>query len=81
VRAVALAAILILVFFLVGIAAGIFMVVGLSARRTGKPAEHKPAEHGWPDDEDEDFELDQRRGADPGAEPGRPPWWHARDDY
>jgi hypothetical protein len=86
VSGVALAAVIVLAFFLAGIAVGIVAVFAMSPRRPGKPGEREPeerdwpGEQDWPDDEDDDFELHRPREDEPGAEPGQTPWWHARHD-
>jgi MFS superfamily sulfate permease-like transporter len=95
VSGVVLAAVIVLVFFLAGIAVGIVAVIAMSARRTGRPGERTAGERtagertagertagerDWPDDEGWDFELDQLHEDEPGEEPGQAPWWHVRDD-
>jgi hypothetical protein len=68
--------VILLVFFLVGIAAGIVMVIAMSARRTGRPerqggADEDAGGHSWPPEPDVD---------EPGDDLGKPPWWSARPD-
>jgi hypothetical protein len=61
----ALAGVLILVFFLAGIAVGVVTVLAMSARRTRKPGEPDLA-----DGEDDDWEQDHEEpGGGPGAWP------------
>lgn len=59
-----LAGVLVLVFFLTGIAAGISTVIAMSARRA-----REPGESDWAQGEDDDWEEDDEEpGGGPGAQ-------------
>ena len=60
-------AIVLFIFFLAGIAAGIFVVIAAAARRDRSPRRPR----GRRPDPDE---------TGPDDEPDQPPWWHARGD-
>jgi hypothetical protein len=68
-------AIVLFLFFLVGVAVGVLVVFAMSARRAHKagpplpPVAPRPS--AWP----------SRLGHDPDdREPNEPSWWHVRDD-
>jgi hypothetical protein len=68
-------AIVLFLFFLVGVAVGVLVVVAVSARRAHKAGPPlppvAPSPSAWP----------YRPGHDPDErEPNEPPWWHARGD-
>jgi hypothetical protein len=67
--------VILLVFFAVGIAVGIVIVIAMSARRTGRPERQDGADEDaggrfGPPEPDEDSLGDDL---------GKPPWWQARD--
>lgn len=69
--------VILLVFFLVGIAVGIVMVIAMSARRTGREerqggADEDAGGYFGPPEPDEDGPVDDL---------GKPAWWSARGDY
>jgi hypothetical protein len=69
--------VILLVFFAVGIAVGIVVVIAMSARRTDRQEREGGADEdakGYygPPEPDEDG---------PGDDLGKPPWWSARRDY
>jgi hypothetical protein len=69
--AAAVMAIVLLLFFLVGVAVGVLVVIALSARRTHKAHARPvaPPPETWP----------FRSGPGPGeGGPDGSPWWHAR---
>jgi hypothetical protein len=65
-------AIVLFLFFLVGVAVGVLVVVAASARRAHKAGPPlPPSPSAWP----------YRPGHDPDErESNEPPWWHARGD-
>ena len=68
--AAAVIAIVLFLFFLVGVVVGVLVVIALSARRAHKAApQARPSAGTWPD-------LSE---PDPGeGGPDEPPWWRAR---
>ena len=75
--AAAVMAIVLLLFFLVGVAVGVLVVIAMSARRAHKAVPQlrpvaPPPPGTWP----------YLPGSGPGeAGPGEPPWWHARSGH
>ncbi len=73
--AAAVIAVVLFVFFLVGVAAGVIAVVALSARRAHKAARRigpaSPPPRRWPS-------VPETEPDDQG--PDEPPWWQARGD-
>ena len=72
--AAAVMAVVLLLFFLVGVAVGVLVVIALSARRAHKAVPQvrpvAPPPGTWP----------YPPGPDPEEHgPDEPPWWHARD--
>ena len=72
--AAAVMAVVLLLFFLVGVAVGVLVVIALSARRAHKAVPEvrpvAPPPGTWPDPPG----SDSQEGG-----PDEPPWWHARD--
>jgi hypothetical protein len=69
-NAAAVMAVVLFLFFLVGVAVGVLVVIAVSARRAHKAASHvAPPPHTWP--------YQSGPGPDEGG-PDEPTWWQAR---
>jgi hypothetical protein len=71
----AVTGIVLLVFFVAGIAVGIVIIIAMSARRTGKA--NDPDRPETP----EEAPLDTEEHGPDDDEPDKPPWWQARGEY
>jgi hypothetical protein len=73
--AVGVIAIVLVVFFLVGVAVGVIVVFALSARRVDKAEHEEPSPRApqadWPFPGEPEPDPDDE-------EPGQPPWWQDR---
>jgi hypothetical protein len=71
----AVTGIVLLVFFVAGIAVGIVIIIAMSARTTGKA--NDPDRPELPEEEP----LDTEEPGPDDDEPDKPPWWLARGEY